>query len=211
MRKPAKYISLLFTACLVLSCCCLLAQAKRAKVVVDRQMRDTFSFTNQWAYYWMVMKDDDGKFIKTDEEPVTAADTAHLHYTANCTTNVQGGYTIRYCYAQKSNNTLKLIFADGLPAYGSAFSCFIKRDSFYFKPTITYEIFIPGEHIYYTVTKQQLTLNKPAYAIGDTLMGYINAEFTETYSVPGHGTGKTKLYLRGYIKAPVTGKVPYLK
>lgn len=66
-------------------------------------------------------------------------------------------------------------------------------------------MFIPGERIEYAVTKQQLTIQKPAYALGDTLMGYINVEFVETASAPGRKTQKTKLYLRGYIKTPVTG------
>ena len=204
MPTPLQCICLLFTACLCLSSHYLLAQNRRAKVVVDRQMKDTFSFTTQWDYYWMVMKDDStGKFTRTSNEPLTPKDTAHLFYTANCTTNVQGGYTIRYCYAQKTGNTLKLIFSDGLPAYGSEFYCYVSRDSFYFKPAVNYPLSIAGQRIYYTVTNQQLTLNKPAYAVDDSLTGYIDVEFTETASAPAHATQKRRLYLKGCIKTPV--------
>lgn len=205
MPMPAKYITRLFTACLVLSSYCLFAQTKRTKIAVDRQMKDTFSFTNLWAYYWMVMKDDNGRFTKTDGEPLTASDTAHLYYTANCVTNIQGGYSIRYCEAQKNKNGIRLVFTDGLPAYGSEFYCYLHRDSFYFKPSVSYPMFIPGERIEYAVTKQKLTIQKLVYALGDTLVGYINVEFVETASAPGHKAQKTKLYLKGYIKTPVTG------
>lgn len=41
MPMPAKYITMLITACLVLSSYCLFAQTKRAKIAVDRQMKDT--------------------------------------------------------------------------------------------------------------------------------------------------------------------------
>lgn len=209
MPTPANCISLLFTACILVIANCLPAQPIRNKVVVDRQMKDTFTFTKQWAYYWMVMKDDAGKFTKTDGEVLTPADTAHLYFTANCITNIQGGYAIRYCYAQKRGNTIKLLFADGSPAYGNEFYCYIKHDSFYFKPAVSYPLYIPGERINYRVTHQQLTVNKPAYAIGDTLIGYINVEFIETASAPGHATQKRKLYLKGYIKVPVAGIAPY--
>lgn len=209
MPRPANHITLLFTACLLIITNSLPAQPKRTKIIVDKQLKDTFSFTKQWAYYWEVTKDDNGKFTKTDGAAITPADTAHLYFTANCTTNIQGGYAIRYCYAQKIGNTITLLFADGSPAYGSEFNCYIKQDSFYFKPAVNYPLYIPGEHISYGVTHQQLIINKLTYAIGDTLTGYINAEFTETASAPRHTTQKTKLYLRGYIKAPVTGEVPY--
>lgn len=66
-------------------------------------------------------------------------------------------------------------------------------------------MFIPGERIEYAVTKQKLTIQKLVYALGDTLVGYINVEFVETASAPGHKAQKTKLYLKGYIKTPVTG------
>lgn len=76
------------------------AQMKYSKFRVDRTMKDTFTFAVNWDYFWEVFKDDStGEFSRNDDQPLTPADTAHLFYTANCLTNVQGGYDIRYCFA----------------------------------------------------------------------------------------------------------------
>lgn len=167
-------------------------------------MKDTFSFAKKWDYSWEVFKDDStGEFTKNSSEPLVPGDTAHLYYTANCLTNVQGAYDIRYCFAKQRKGILTLTFADGLPAYGSSFYLHISGDSFYFEPQITYPLRISGEKISYRVTKQKLTLNKPAYKIGETIMGYVDAEFIETVSVPNKGTKKHTFYLKGYFRTPL--------
>ena len=181
-----------------------LAQTKYAKLAIHTQMKDTFSFAKKWDYSWEVFKDDStGAFTRNDDQPLTAADTAHLFYTANCLTNVQGGYGIRYCFAEQSKDIFTLTFSDGLPAYASEFYFYIKGDSFYFKPKTTYPLHIPGEKITYLVTKQKLRLKKNNYKIGDTIMGYVEADFIETVSVPKKGTRQHKFYLRGYIRTPL--------
>ena len=74
-----------------------------SKFLVDTYHKDIFSFAKNWDYSWDVYKDDStGMFSKNGEEPITSSDTAHLFYTANCLTNVQGGYEIRYCFADKT-------------------------------------------------------------------------------------------------------------
>lgn len=164
-------------------------------------MRDTFSFAKQWDYSWEVFKDDStGEFTRNGGQAITPADTAHLFYTANCLTNFQGGYNIRYCFADQGKDFITLTFSDGLPAYASEFYLYIKGDSFYFKPTTTYPIRTPGQKISYKVTKQNLRLNNNNYKIGDTIIGYVDAEFIETVSVPKKGTKENKFYLKGYIR-----------
>jgi hypothetical protein len=181
-----------------------LAQVKYSKLSVDRQMKDTFSFANKWDYSWEVFKDDStGEFTRNDNQSLTPADTAHLFYTANCLTNVQGGYGIRYCFADQRKDIITLTFSDGLPAYASVFYFYIKGDSFYFKPKTTYPMYISGQKISYQVTKQKLTLNKNNYKIGDKIIGSVDAEFIETVSVPKKGTKEQKFYLRGYIRTPL--------
>ncbi|MCC6287962.1 MAG: hypothetical protein IT249_08755 [Chitinophagaceae bacterium] len=177
------------------------AQTKYSKVFVDRQIKDTFSFAKKWDYSWELFKDDStGEFTRNDDQPLTAADTAHLYYTANCFTNVQGGYDIRYCFANNDKGITTLTFYDGLPAYASEFFLYIKGDSFYFKPKTIYPSYIPRQKILYRVTKQKLKLNRSNYKIGDTIIGYVDAEFIETVSVPKKGTKQHKLYLRGYFR-----------
>ena len=177
------------------------AQTKYSKVSFDRQMKDTFSFSKHWDYSWEVFKDDStGEFTKNDDQPLTPADTAHLFYTANCFTNIQGGYDIRYCFADHNKGITTLTFSDGLPAYASEFFLYIKGDSFYFEPKTIYLLYIPGQKISYRVTKQKLTLNKSNYKIGDTIIGYVDAEFIETVSVPKKGTKQHKFYLKGYVR-----------
>ena len=181
-----------------------IGQNKKSKISVDRQMKDTFSFTNKWDYSWEVFKDDStGEFTKNSSEPLIPNDTIHLFYTANCLTNVQGGYDIRYCFAENIKDTVTLVFSDGLPAYASEFYFYIKADSFYFKPKTIYPMYISGQKIFYQVIKQKLTLNKSNYKIGDTIIGHVEAEFIETVSVPKKKTQKHKFYLRGYIRTPL--------
>ena len=186
------------------------AQAKYSKLSVDRKMKDTFSFAKQWDYSWEVFKDDStGEFTRNDDQSLTPADTAHFFYTANCLTNIQGGYDIRYCFADQSKGIITLTFSDGLPAYASEFYFYIKGDSFYFKPKTIYPMRISGQKISYQVTKQKLTLNKNNYKIGDKIIGYVDAEFIETVSVPKKGTEQHKFFLRGYIRTPLQRPTQY--
>ena len=186
------------------------AQAKYSKLSVDRKMKDTFSFAKQWEYSWEVFKDDStGEFTRNDDQSLTPADTAHLFYTANCLTNVQGGYDIKYCFAIQRKDIITLTLSDGLPAYASEFYLHISGDSFYFKPKTTYPLYIPGQKISYKVTKQKLILNKNNYKIDDLIIGYIDAEFIETVSVPKRGTKQHKFYLRGNIRTPLKRLTQY--
>ncbi len=170
-------------------------------------MKDTFSFAKKWDYSWEVFKDDStGEFTKNSSEPLLPVDTTHLFYTANCVTNIQGGYDIRYCFAEKNKGIILLTFSDGLPAYASEFYAYINGDSFYFKPKTIYPIHTPAQKITYEVTKQKLMLNKHHFEIGDTIMGYIETEFIETVSVPVKGTHKRTFYLSGYIRTPLKPK-----
>ena len=167
-------------------------------------MKDTFSFKKQWNYSWEVSKDGStGEFTRNDGQIFTPADTAHLLYTANCLTNVQGGYTINYCFAYRNIGAFTLTFADGFPGYASEFYCYIKGDSFYFKPKTIYPVYTPEQKISYQVIKQKLTLNRSNYGIGDTIIGYVDAEFIETVSVAKKGTQKHTFYLRGYFRTPL--------
>lgn len=98
----------------------------------------SFYFQREWDYPWYVIKNDDGSFENTTGEKIRAKDTVHLYFTANCSTNVQGIYKIRYCQAKRSNGKLELIFEDGMPAYASSFVVRIEKDSFMVKPVIVY-------------------------------------------------------------------------
>jgi hypothetical protein len=53
-------------------------------IVFQKEPKGVFSFLNSSSYAWDVVRHDNGKFEKVDADSVTAADTAHLYYTANC-------------------------------------------------------------------------------------------------------------------------------
>ena len=195
---------ILIFCCLLFGCQKMFAQTTFSKIAVDGKMKNKFSFTKKWAYSWDVFKDDrTGKFSKNDGQKIVRGDTAHLFFTANCQTNIQGGYTIKYCYANKNKDTITLVFSDGLPAYASEFYVYITGDSFACEPKTIYESFLPGHKITYEVLKQKLVLNKHRYAMNDIIKGYIDFEFIEIYSVPNEGIEKSSLYLRGYFKTPL--------
>ncbi len=172
----------------------------KAKLSIDAAMVDTaFAFTSQWAYPWYVIKEKDGTFSNNFNEKITAADTAHLFFTANCQTNVQGGYTVNYCNASTKSNKTTLHFTGGQPAYGGNFYVYIKGDSFYFKPTVAYTVTTYGEKSIFIINNQNLQLNKKNYTQGDTIMGYINCSFTQLTTIPGKRRQKQELYFKGYF------------
>jgi hypothetical protein len=175
--------------------------AHKSKFTVDDSMKDTFAFTRQWAYSWTILKDDNGLYSATGEK-ITPADTVHLFFTAQCESGVQGGYRVRYCYSSKKGNAIKLNFSDGAPAYASEYYVYIRGDSFYFKPSLNYPFSTKGEKMVYPIEKQQLTLNKKRYNLGDTIIGYIDCQFVEVWTVPGGKTRRTKLYFKGYFCTP---------
>jgi len=174
-------------------------------ITIDKNFRDTFTFHKQWAYEWSVIKEDDGSFSKAFDGKVKAADTAHLFYTANCSTNVQGGYHIRYSYAEKINDELVLTFEDGLPAYASVFWIHIKNDSFYFKPKTIYPQPTRGK-LSYHIDSQKLVLNKNQFSRGELVKGYIDIQFTEVTSSPGNESRERKYFLRGYFRTPLRSR-----
>lgn len=181
-----------------------IAQVKYKKVMIDPRQKNSFSFTQQWDYRWDVFKDDStGKFCRNDDQPLTADDTAHLYYTANCVTNVQGGYDIRYCSATKLNDTILMVFSDGRPAYASEFRVYIMGDLFYFQPHTIYPSSVNREAISYRVTQQALVINKANYAVGEVLQGRIGAEFIETVQRPDQPPRKQKLFLKGYFSTAI--------
>ena len=113
----------------------VIAQPAMRAIVFQKEPLGQFSFLKSWAYAWDVVKHDDGKFEKVDADTLVAADTAHLYYTANCKTNVQGGYHIRYCNALKTKEKVSLIFADGMPGYANEFDVTIIGNKYHFKPS----------------------------------------------------------------------------
>jgi hypothetical protein len=194
---------LLFSFCFLANIKTLCGQTHLLqKVIVDETMKDTFAFTSKWAYAWYILKDDGGKFSSDYNEPITPADTAHLFFTANCETNIQGGYVIKYCYASKKGKTIQLHFDDGSPIYGGELHVYVTADSFYVKPEINYPTTYGGERLIHVLDRQKLVLNKRRYALGDNIIGYIDCAFTETDIVPGRKTQKNLIWFKRYFCTP---------
>lgn len=171
-------------------------------VQIDPGLKDTFSFSKKWDYDWDIIKEDNGKLSAANGRKIKAKDTAHLYFTANCTTNVQGGYSIRYCYADKTGDTLRLFFSDGLPAYASAFYIYVIGDSFYFKSKTVYPAYVRAQRFSYEIVNQQLKLNKANYRPGEIIIGAVDIEFSETFTAPNVDTTRKQYYLKGFIRTP---------
>src|ERR1700733_5407268 len=168
-------------------------------ITVQKEPKGVFSFLKGWAYAWDVIKHDNGKFEKTDADTVTASDTAHLYYTANCKTNVQGGYNIRYCYASKTKKGVSLVFADGEPAYANEFDISIVGSKYSIKPRIIYPEPVKEGKLVYVVTYSQLILFQKEPAASKPISGYIDMRFVE--SNPTASSSKKHIYfLKGYFK-----------
>lgn len=194
---------------LIFACCQMNSYSQicyRTIATIDKKFKDTFSFHRQWGYAWDVIKDDNGSFSKATEGEVSAADTAHLYYTANCTTNVQGGYNIRYCFAERGDNEIVLTFSDGFPAYASQFRFHMVAGTFYFEPETIYPQRIQGEKISYRVDHEKLVLNKSHFQEGELMKGYVDVEFTEISTIPGKPVHERKYYLKGYFRTPFLGE-----
>jgi len=195
---------LIASLCLFLSAECISAQHYTYwPIIFEKEPNGVFSFSKKWDYPEGVIKHDDGHFEKTDGKKLEATDTAHMSFTANCKTNVQGGYTIRYCYATRKGSNIHLNFTDGAPAYASKFNATLKNGTFHFEPGIIYPELIPGEKTSYTVTRSKLILYQKNYSVAHMISGYITAEFTETTQNSKKAIHTNKYYLEGYFKTPV--------
>jgi hypothetical protein len=175
----------------------------RGKIIVDKNFRDTFSFTKEWEYPDYTFKDDEGNFQIDEDRAIKAEDTMHLFFTARCTTNVQGGYDIRYCYAEKNDSLIKLTFKDGLPAYASEFYVYIDTAVFWCDVETIYPVVLPKQKKHSTTLKQKLILDKKGYSKGDTIKGYIRMEFEETINSQVMGEKKHEFFLSGYFKTTI--------
>ena len=174
------------------------------RVKVDRHFKDTLTFDKQWDYRWYVSVEENGSIVNLIGGELKPEDTVRLYHTARCTTNHQGEHAVRYCYATLENDTLRLFFTEGLPAYVGMLAVLIKGDRLrsdfyanYFGPIME------SEKIVRKTTKQKLILDKDRYEIGDTVKGYLDVEFTETQTVPNKKPSKVKNYFRGFFKTPV--------
>jgi hypothetical protein len=172
-----------------------------SKITVNKHLKGDFSFTKKWDYPEGIFKEDSTGEFGTDGSPL---DTTHLFYTANCSTNLQGGYKIRYCYAKKFDHKITLTFADGLPAYASKFYVHIDSSDFWCEAETIYPMFVKGQKKYCTTIKQKLIIDKSTYSKGDSIKGYIEMEFIETVELPSSRVHKNRYFLKGNFKTPVT-------
>ena len=195
-------ILLLSLYCFIVSSDTVAQKSPYPRLTIEKEPAGKFEFNKNWAYRWDVVKDRNGKFSSAEVEKVTAKDTTHLYFTADCKTNVQGGYKIRYCYATKKPGSVVLSFTDGAPAYASEYKVIVKEDHFTFDPVIVYPELILGQKLTYNITRAKLILYQKDYSAAKMISGYVDAEFTET--IIDKGVSKTnKLYFRGYFKTQV--------
>lgn len=184
--------------------CPVFSQSKTSSsITIGKTPEAKFSFTKNWGYKWNILKHNDGKFENIYGKQIQPADTAHLYHTANCQTNVQGGYNLSYCNATKKDGTIELIFTGGQPAYGSEYKVSLKNNKIYFDPDIVYEEIIENATMAYKITKSKLIFNQKSYNTAQALSGYINIEFNEVASLPKRKPVIHQYHLRGYFKTPV--------
>lgn len=172
-------------------------------VVRSKAVKTDLSFSKKWTYPWYVLKRDDGKFENTRGNSISKADTAHLYFTANCKTNVQGGYMLKYCFATKNKAGIRLNFADGLPAYANEYDVYIKNNKHYFEPKLIYPDFVAGQKKTYRVVKSKLIFDQEDYNTAKILSGYIDTEFTETITEPSKTAIIYAYYFRGYFNTKI--------
>lgn len=161
-----------------------------------------FNFTKKWAYPWYMIKKANGKFENTTGGTTGKKDTSHLYFTANCQTNVMGGYKVRYCTATRNGDNIKLNFADGLPAYASEYLVYINKNQYYFEPKIIYADLVSEQKKTYRTTKSKLNIGGDLHKT-KLLSGYIDVEFTETITDPGKEPVTNNYYFKGYFETPV--------
>ncbi|BAU52186.1 hypothetical protein [Mucilaginibacter gotjawali] len=198
-----------FKLLMALACCFFITCSASGQhlfypvMVIKKAPEGAFSFTKKWSYPEGVIKYENGKFEKTDGEKLEAADTAHLYFTANCKTNIQGGYTIKYCSATRKRRNISLNFSGGMPAYANEFHLALKNNTFNFDPRVVYPELIMDEKIIYKVTGCKLIIYQKNYAVANNISGYIKARFTEIIQNSKKGTQTNKYYFEGYFKTPV--------
>jgi hypothetical protein len=184
-----------------------LAQDKNpfSKIVFDSLLIDSFTFHKNWDYPEGIYKDEvTGKFDSNYGDKITKKDTAHLFYTASCTTSVQGGYDLHYAYAYYTVDSFLLIrIEDGLPAYASHYDIIIKGDSFYCKPKTIYPMRVEGEKIYYKIIQQELKFKKAIRLQSKNNLAIFNIQFEEITKIPNKPKHINMHFLRGIIRTPI--------
>lgn len=197
MKRKALF--LLLTALIT----CARAKAQY-KIAVAKEPPEAFAFTKHWDYAWYMVRTGNGKFENTEGDTIAAKDTAHLYFTANCRTSVQGGYKIRYCSANRTGNKTEIIFSDGLPGYANEYRLEIIGNQFFFKPTIVYPSLQETQGVTCTTTASCLTLYQKNYRTSRIISGYIGAAFTESVAADASNKKITrKHFLKGYFKTSV--------
>lgn len=173
-------------------------------VMIGKTAKTNFSFIEKWAYPWYVIKQAGDKFENTFGNKISKTDTLHLYFTANCKTNVQGGYTLKYCYAVKNKTgIISLNFADGLPAYANEYHIYIQNNKYCFEPKLIYADVVAGQKKTYRIVKSKLIFNQEDYNTAKSLSGYIDTEFTETITEPTKKPLNNTYYFRGYFKTKI--------
>ena len=164
-------------------------------IVVKNFLDKNFTFTKKWNYLNGDYKDANGKFY-TDGSKLYKT---YIHYTANCKTNIQGGFTFKNCHALKSKKNITLLFVDGLAAYGSWFRVTLNKLTFKSEVETIYPVKQIGESILIEITDQQLFLNKINYKKGNVIKGYVSIEFVETTIFPNNEMHKINLNIKGFF------------
>jgi hypothetical protein len=173
-----------------------------SKISFGKTLIDTMSFHKKWDYPWYIVTDENGKPAEnTLGDSISANDTVHLYYTADCETDHQGLHTVRYCDASLKNGIITLKFGPELPAYAGELSVIIKGDQFRCEYEASYPA--PTQNISWQIISQQLLLEKTNYKSGETIKGHIHVEFLESGTDAGGKKFSDKYYFKGYFKTPL--------
>jgi hypothetical protein len=170
-----------------------------SSVTVDKNFKDTLTFTKKWDYPWYIVVSDDGSQMENTLGGVlTETDTIHLYHTANCWTNHQGRHRVRYCNGILNNGTIEILFQPELPAYSGKLNVSIKNGFFWSNFSATYPA--PAGQLSWIITKQKLVLDKNIYKPGDTIKGYLEVGFTEMNLDLNEKLFSKNYYYKGYFK-----------
>lgn len=170
---------------------------------VDPNMPDTFTFPLRWDYPWWTIRNDDGSFENTAGNAISAQDTAHLYFTADCTSDHQGEHAVQYGYAKIEEDLLTLSFRGGEPAYFDRYFIYIKKNEFGAAMDVSY--IFPSEHIRIDIRtlSQELLLDRSEVKAGDTIKGKVDVSFLETHSEKKQIIYQDTIRFHGYFKIPV--------
>ena len=177
-------------------------ETEKEVCIYNNSISHPFFDTIQWSYALGISRDSLGNWHEDYDGLISETDTIKQIHTASCKRDSIDWYTIRFCDAKISNDTLILFIHDFTPSTNDNLIIKIYNNELLSSYWTAYPNLI-DEEIKWETNKCNLTLNKQNYKKGDTLLGIIEFECFEKIHSPSGVNNRGLITIKGAIKTNI--------